>query len=89
MLVTYIQCMTPVAAGNTIPVTLISYSFVCLGLSFSDDTQYRGDCFNGTTAISSFPHRPGSNQGTGYITVSSFFNFNFTVLKKLKLAIIA
>ena len=31
MLVTHRQCMTPVAAGNTNPVTLISYSFVCLG----------------------------------------------------------
>ena len=28
MLVTHRQCMTPVAAGNTNPVTLISYSFV-------------------------------------------------------------
>ena len=32
MLVTHRQCMTPVAAGNTNPVTLISYSFVGLGL---------------------------------------------------------
>ena len=31
VLVTHRQCMTPVAAGNTNPVTLISYSFVCLG----------------------------------------------------------
>ena len=31
MLVTHRQCMTPAAAGNTNPVTLISYSFVGLG----------------------------------------------------------
>ena len=35
MLVTHRQCMTPVAAGNTNPVTLISYSFVCLGLKWA------------------------------------------------------
>ena len=34
MLDTHRQCMTPVAAGNTNPVALISYSFVCLGLKF-------------------------------------------------------
>ena len=33
MLDTHRQCMSPVAAGNTNPVTPISYSFVCLGLN--------------------------------------------------------
>ena len=32
VLVTHRQCMAPDAAGNTNPVTVISYSFVCLGL---------------------------------------------------------
>ena len=38
MLDTHKQCMTPVAAGNTNPVTLISYSFVCLA-------SYSQPCF--------------------------------------------
>ena len=44
MLVTHRQCMTPVATGNTNPVTLISYSFVGLGprLRTCSDVILRG-----------------------------------------------
>ena len=49
MLVTHRQCMTLVAAGNTNPVTLISYSFVCLGCdynnkSFTETVSTRAGC---------------------------------------------
>ena len=39
MLDTHRQCMIPVTARNTNPVTLISYSFVCLGYHRDCDTD--------------------------------------------------